>query len=156
MRFDELNEDNFLLFAIKNYENPQAVTKDDFDKDLNHFKYIKRLLKRYKNTGVLKSHLLLNHFIVLYNIWGEATTPMLFFKIDEELWDTMKSFVIFLNRMPEYPRTSMHDVHVDMQSAIRQLEASHHLPHGQASSAHAEPTEGGAEEEKRGCSVGGG
>ena len=59
MRFDELNEDNFLLFAIKNYENPQAVTKDDFDKDLNHFKYIKRLLKRYKNTGVLKSHLLI-------------------------------------------------------------------------------------------------
>ena len=51
MRFDELNDDNFILFAIKNYENPQAVTKDDFDKDLNHFKYIKRLLKRYKNTG---------------------------------------------------------------------------------------------------------
>ena len=48
MRFDELNDDNFILFAIKNYENPQAVTKDDFDKDLNHFKYIKRLLKRYK------------------------------------------------------------------------------------------------------------
>ena len=114
MRFDELNEDNFLLFAIKNYENPQAVTKDDFDKDLNHFKYIKRLLKRYKNTGVLKSHLLLNHFIVLYNIWGEATTPMLFFKIDEELWDTMKSFVIFLNSMPEYTRTTMHDVQVDI------------------------------------------
>ena len=53
MRFDELNDDNFQLFAIKNYENPQAVTKEDFDKDLNHFKYIKRLLKRYKNTGVL-------------------------------------------------------------------------------------------------------
>ena len=98
MRFDELNEDNFLLFAIKNYENPQAVTKDDFDKDLNHFKYIKRLLKRYKNTGVLKSHLLLNHFIVLYNIWGEATTPMLFFKIDEDLWDTMKKFCHILEQ----------------------------------------------------------
>ena len=60
MIFNELNEDNFLLFAIKNYENPQAVTKEDFDKDLNHFKYIKRLLKRYKNTGQLKTHLLLN------------------------------------------------------------------------------------------------
>ena len=57
MIFNELTEDNFLLFAIKNYENPQAVTKDDFDKDLNHFKYIKRLLKRYKNTGELKTHL---------------------------------------------------------------------------------------------------
>jgi len=52
MIFSELNEDNFLLFAIKNYENPQAVTKEDFDKDLNHFKYIKRLLKRYGNTGI--------------------------------------------------------------------------------------------------------
>ena len=98
MRFDELNEDNFLLFAIKNYENPQAVTKDDFDKDLNHFKYIKRLLKRYKNTGVLKSHLLLNHFIVLYNIWGEATTPMLFFKIDEELWGHNEKFCYILEQ----------------------------------------------------------
>ena len=73
MLFNELNEDNFLLFAIRNYENPQAVTKEDFDRDLNHFKYIKRLLKRYKNTGQLKTHLLLNHFIILYNIFGEAT-----------------------------------------------------------------------------------
>ena len=80
MHFTELNEENFKLFAIKNYENPQAVTESDFDKDLNHFKYIKRLLKRYKNTGELKSHLILNHFIILYNIFGEAATPMLFLK----------------------------------------------------------------------------
>ena len=114
MIFDELNEGNFLLFAIKNYENPQAVTKEDFDKDLNHFKYIKRLLKRYKNTGVLKTHLLLNHFIVLYNIFGEAATPMLFFKIEEDLWSSMKSFIMFLNRLPEYPKTYMHDIQVDI------------------------------------------
>tara|TARA_Y100001960_G_C14151652_1_gene576350 strand:- start:1 stop:405 length:405 start_codon:yes stop_codon:yes gene_type:complete len=120
MRFDELNDDNFQLFAIKNYENPQAVTKEDFDKDLNHFKYIKRLLKRYKNTGVLKSHLLLNHFIILYNIFGEATTPMLFFKIDEELWPAMKTFIIFLNRFPEYPKTHIHDIQVDLD-CLREL-----------------------------------
>ena len=114
MLFDHLNEDNFLLFAIKNYENPQAVTKEDFDKDLNHFKYIKRLLKRYKNTGVLKTHLLLNHFIVLYNIFGEAATPMLFFKIEEDLWSSMKSFIMFLNKLPEYPKTYMHDIQVDI------------------------------------------
>ena len=108
MLFDHLNEDNFLLFAIRNYENPQAVTKEDFDKDLNHFKYIKRLLKRYKNTGVLKTHLLLNHFIVLYNIFGEAATPMLFFKIEEDLWSSMKSFIMFLNRLPEYPLSLIH------------------------------------------------
>ena len=113
MLFTELNEENFLLFAIKNYENPQAVTKEDFDKDLNHFKYIKRLLKRYRNTGELKSHLILNHFIVLYNIFGEAATPMLFFKIEKELWAVMKTFVLFLNKLPDYPHCYIHDIEVD-------------------------------------------
>ena len=113
MIFTELNAQNFPLFAIKNYENPQAVTKEDFEKDLNHFKYIKRLLKRYKNTGELKTHLLLNHFIVLYNIFGEATTPMLFFKIEEELWSVMKTFVVFLDKLPEYPHCFIHDVVID-------------------------------------------
>ena len=115
MIFNELNDGNFLLFAIRNYENPQAVTKEDFDKDLNHFKYIKRLLKRYKNTGQLKTHLLINHFIVLYNIFGDATTPMLFYKIEKELWDVMKTFVIFLNKMPDYPKSHIHDIPVDLE-----------------------------------------
>ena len=114
MIFTELTEDNFLLFAIKNYENPQAVTKEDFDKDLNHFKYIKRLLKRYKNTGQLKTHLLLNHFIILYNIFGEAATPMLFFKIEQDLWSSMKTFVMFLGKLPDYPKSKIHDVKVDL------------------------------------------
>ena len=120
MIFHELNEGNFSLFAIKNYENPQAVTKEDFDKDLNHFKYIKRLLKRYKNTGELKTHLLLNHFIILYNIFGEATTPMLFFKIEKDLWSVMKTFIIFLNRLPAYPKCVFHDVEVDLD-CLKQL-----------------------------------
>ena len=115
MIFNELTEDNFLLFAIKYYENPQAVSRDDFEKDLNHFKYIKRLLKRYKNTGQLKTHLLLNHFIILYNIFGEATTPMLFFKIEKELWSSMKTFVMFLGKLPEYPKTHIHDIQVDLE-----------------------------------------
>ena len=114
MIFNELNDGNFLLFAIRNYENPQAVTKEDFDKDLNHFKYIKRLLKRYKNTGQLKTHFLINHFIVLYNIFGDATTPMLFYKIEKELWDVMKTFIIFLNKMPDYPKSHIHDIPVDL------------------------------------------
>ena len=113
MIFTDLNSQNFPLFAIKNYENPQAVTRADFDKDLQHFKYIKRLLKRYKNTGELKAHLLLNHFIILYNIFGEATTPMLFFKIEEDLWSVMKTFVVFLDKLPEYPHCYIHDVKID-------------------------------------------
>ena len=113
MLFNELNEGNFKLFAIKNYENPQAVTEADFEKDLNHFKYIKRLLKRYKNSGELKSHLIINHFIVLYNIFGDAATPMLFHKIEKELWPVMKTFVLFLNKLPDYPHCFIHDVEVD-------------------------------------------
>lgn len=120
MLFNELNSDNFLLFAIKNYENPQAVTKEDFEKDLNHFKYIKRLLKRYKSNGELKTHLLLNHFIILYNIFGEATTPMLFFKIEQELWSSMKTFICFLGKMPEYPKCYIHDIPMDID-CLQQL-----------------------------------
>ena len=96
MLFDELNEENFLLFAIKNYENPQAVTREDFEKDLNHFRYIKRLLKRYKNSGELKTHLLINHFIILYNIFGDAATPMFFYKIEDTLWSPVKTFICLL------------------------------------------------------------
>ena len=113
MIFTELTSENFLLFAIKHYENPQAVTKEDFEKDLNHFKYIKRLLKRYRNTGELKAHLLLNHFIILYNIFGEGTTAMLFYKIEEEMWEIMKTFVVFLDKLPEYPHCFIHDVEID-------------------------------------------
>jgi hypothetical protein len=115
MIFNELNDQNFLLFAIKHYENPQAVTKEDFDKDLNHFKYIKRLLKRYKNNGELRVHLLINHFIVLYNIFGDAATPMLFYKIERDLWSTMKTFIIFLNKLPEFPKCYIHDITVDLE-----------------------------------------
>ena len=120
MIFDELNDDTFLLFAIKNYENPQAVTEEDFHRDLNHFKYIKRLLKRYKKDGDLRCHLLINHFIVLYNIFGEAATPMLFYKVEEDLWGCIKTFIVFLNRLPETPRCYIHDIPIDPE-CLRQL-----------------------------------
>ena len=73
MKFTELNENNYVIFAIRNYENPHAVTKEDFEEDLKRFKWVKRLLKRYRTTGVLKAHLLINHFIILYNVFGEAS-----------------------------------------------------------------------------------
>ena len=122
MKFDDLNEDNFQIFAIKNYENPQAITRDDFDKDINHFRYIKRLLKRYKSSGELKVHLLINHFIILYNIFGEAATPMLFYKIEEDLWGIVKTFIVFLNRLPEFPRTYIHEIEMD-EKCLKELES---------------------------------
>lgn len=113
MRFDELNNDNFILFAIKNYENPHAVTEDDFYNDLKRFKWIKRLLKKYKNNGEMNIHLLINHFLILYNIFGDAATPLLFFKIDQEYWSFVKTVIIYLGRFPDYPRTYLHDIPID-------------------------------------------
>ncbi len=113
MRFDELNESNYLLFAIKFYNNSQAVTKDDFEDDLKRIKYIKRLLKRYKNTGELKTHLILNHLTVLFNVFNDAAVPLLFYNLDYDLWPSIKSFLIFLNRVSEYPKTEISEIEED-------------------------------------------
>lgn len=115
MIFDELNDDNFLLFAIKNYQNAQAVTKKDFEKDLATFRYIKRLLNKYKNGESLRVNLLINHFTILYNVFGDAATPMLFFKMDKSMWPQIKAFMIFLNKFPSYPKTKIHDIMVDLE-----------------------------------------
>jgi hypothetical protein len=122
MRFDELNDDNYLLFAIKFYDNPQAVTKDDFEDDLKRIKYVKRLLKRYKNTGVLKTHLILNHLTVLFNVFDDAAVPLLFFNLERDLWPFIKSFLLFLNRLPEYPKTEINTIEEDLE-CLKQLQA---------------------------------
>lgn len=113
MRFDELNKNNYTLFAIKFYNNPQALTKEDFEDDLKRIKYIKRLLKRYRNTKVLKTHLILNHLIILFNVFDEAAVPLLFYNLEEELWPSLKSFLLFLGRIPEYPKSGIDDIKED-------------------------------------------
>lgn len=113
MRFDELNESNYLLFAIKFYNNPQSVTRDDFESDLKRIRYVKRLLKRYKNSGELKVHLILNHLIILFNVFNDATVPLLFYNLEEDLWPSIKSFLVFLKRVPDYPKTVVNDIEPD-------------------------------------------
>ena len=113
MKFNELNESNYMLFAIKFYDNPKAVTKEDFEDDLKRIKYIKRLLKRYKNTGELRVHLILNHLTVLFNVFDEAAVPLLFYNLEEDLWSYLKSFLIFLNRLSEYPQTEINLIKED-------------------------------------------
>lgn len=113
MKFDELNKDNYILFAIKFYNNPQALTKEDFEDDLKRIKYIKRLLKRYKNTNILKTHLILNHLIILFNVFDEAAVPLLFYNMEQELWPSLKSFLIFLGRIPEYPKSGLDNIKED-------------------------------------------
>ena len=124
MIFNELNDDNYLIFAIKHYDNPQAVTYEDFLNDMKKFKYVKRLLKRYKKTGDLKSHLLINHFIVLYNVFQDATTPLLFYKIEKELWSSMKTFIMFLGKLPEHPKSFINDIQVDIE-CLKQLNTTY-------------------------------
>ena len=113
MKFTELNDDNYLLFAIKFYENPHAVTREDFEDDLKKIKYVKRLLRRYQNTNVLKTHLILNHLTVLFNVFGDAAVPLLFFNLEKDLWSAIKSFLIFLNKLPEFPRSEIDDIAID-------------------------------------------
>ena len=120
MKFDELNESNYMLFAIKFYYNPQAVTKHDYEDDLKRIKYVKRLLNRYKNTGVLKTHLILNHIIVLFNVFNEATVPLLFYNLEEDLWPAIKSFLIYLKRVPDYPKSNVDGIPPD-QNCLDEL-----------------------------------
>jgi len=115
MKFDELNENNYLLFAIKFYNNPQSVTMEDFQSDLKRIRYVKRLLKKYKNGGKLKTHLILNHLIILFNVFDDAAVPLLFYNLEEDLWPFIKSFLLFLNRLPEYPRSKIHDIVEDFK-----------------------------------------
>ena len=100
MNISELNHENWLIFAIRNYNNPLSVTYSDFEEDLKRFKYIKRLLRRYETTGELKTHLILNHVIVLYNVFDEAATPLLFYRVEATYWSIIKAFMLFLNRLP--------------------------------------------------------
>ena len=121
MRFNELNDDNYLLFAIKFYDNPHAVTREDFDDDLKKIKYVKRLLRRYVNTNTLRTHLILNHLTVLFNVFGDAAVPLLFYNLEEDLWSSIKSFLVFLRKLPEFPRSMIDDIELD-QYCLDQLE----------------------------------
>ena len=100
MNIRELDHENWLFFAIQNYNNPSSVTYSDFEEVLKRFKYIKRLLRRYETTGEFKKHLLLNHIIILYNVFDDAATPLLFYKIEATYWSVIKAFMLFLNRLP--------------------------------------------------------
>lgn len=100
MKF-ELNEDNFIIYAIKHYDNPHCKGMDEFMDDLKRFKYLKRLFRKYNAGKDLKERLILNHIIVIYNLFGpEAATKMLFYKIEKKFWSQLKTFLVFLNFMP--------------------------------------------------------
>lgn len=96
-----LTDDNFITYAMNHYDNTQCLSIDEFNDDLKRFLYLKKLFTRYKNELDLKENLILNHLVVIYNIWGENATNMLFHKIDPEYWEILTTFLVFINRMPE-------------------------------------------------------
>lgn len=102
MNFEDVNENNFLMYSMKFYENPQCLSEQDFHNDLKIIKYIKRLLNRYKKTNELKIRLMLNHLIMLGNVFPiEVLTRILFLKIPNEYWSELKTFLIYLKYMPD-------------------------------------------------------
>ena len=102
MKFDDLTEESFLMFAMMEYNNMQCTDIEEFYDDLKKIKYIKRLFNIYKNDGQLKERLILNHLITWYNVFPvQAGTRILFYKIEEQFWPMLKTFLIFLDRMPD-------------------------------------------------------
>ena len=100
--FDELNAKNFKMFAAKHYNNPECTDVSEFEEDIARFKYLKRLLRRYEEDEDLQERLILNHLIVLYNVFGiQAANKMVWFKIDSSQWHYIKPFLVFLNYLPE-------------------------------------------------------
>ena len=110
--YEKITPQNVVMYAIKNYDNPQCEGEKEFEDDLKRFKYIKRLLRRYYDTGVLKERLLLNHLIVLNNVFSvEAATTLLLYKIQPDYWPALKSFLIYLNNITDNELTEIeHDM----------------------------------------------
>jgi hypothetical protein len=104
MSFDDLTNENILLYAVKAYDRPNCIMSE-FKDDMKRFNYLKRLFRRYRKEGELREQLVINHLIVLYNVFGpEVAARLLFFKMAKEDYSTLKTYLLFLNLMPERVR----------------------------------------------------
>ena len=100
--FSTLTPENINMFAMKHYDNPSCVDEQEFLDDMKRFKYLKRLFRKYDTSKDLKMRLIINHIIVLANVFGvDAATTLLFFKIERNHWSILKAFLVFLQYMPE-------------------------------------------------------
>ena len=100
--FPKLTSENINMFAMKHYDNPTCIDEKEFLDDMKRFKYLKRLFRKYDTSKELKVRLILNHIIVLSNVFGiEAATTLLFFKIENQHWGLLKTFLVYLHIMPE-------------------------------------------------------
>lgn len=97
---EKVDNSNFVIYAAKHYDNPQCFEDIEFYEDLSRFKYLKRLFNRYEENGDLKERLIINHLIVLYNVFGNEATKLLFFKL-EGYYHILKPFILLLGRLPD-------------------------------------------------------
>ena len=119
--YETINSSNVVMYAIRHYNNPQCEGEKEFEDDLKRFKYIKRLLRKYHDTGILKERLLLNHLIVLHNVFGTtACVTLLLYKIQKEYWSVLKSFLIFLNSITEEELSNIED-NQDVLDILRKI-----------------------------------
>jgi len=116
--FKEITKDTWLLYAQQNYDNPTFTKEQEFLDDLKRFKYIKRLMKKYVVSGELKHHLILNHMIICFNVFGEGAIPLFFYKIDKEYWTLIKTFLQFLNRIPDFPKTGLDSIQTHKEAYV--------------------------------------
>ena len=106
--FPKLTADNINMFAMKHYDNPTCIDEKEFLDDMKRFKYLKRLFRKYDTTKELKSRLIINHIIILANVFGiDAATTLLFFKIDRKHWSILKTILVYLHYMPENDMTDI-------------------------------------------------
>lgn len=100
--FDELNNDNFELYAANHYRNSACLDVQEFYDDIARFKYVVRLLRKYRDSGKLQERLILNHIITIYNVFEiAAANRMIFYRVDINLWPALKTFLLYLNYLPE-------------------------------------------------------
>jgi transcription initiation factor IIF auxiliary subunit len=122
MRFNELTNENYLMFALLHYDNPHCIDIKEYFEDVRKLKYIKRLFNRYKEDGVMKERLILNHLISFYNVFdNKAATRLLFFRVGTEYHSLLKTFLIFLNKMPEQVNENLFSSDIQLDEKIIEI-----------------------------------
>ena len=122
MRFNELTNENYLMYALLHYDNPHCIDIKEYFEDVRKLKYIKRLFNRYKEDGVMKERLILNHIISFYNVFdNDAAARLLFFRVGKEYHSLLKTFLVFLNKMPDKINENLYSSDIQLDDKIIEI-----------------------------------
>ena len=122
MRFNELTNENYLMYALLHYDNPHCIDIKEYFEDVRKLKYIKRLFNRYKEDNVMKERLILNHIISFYNVFdNDAAARLLFFRVGKEYYSLLKTFLVFLNKMPEQINDNLYSSDIQLDDKITEI-----------------------------------